>query len=384
VLFKVFFLFIAGIVVFALTIALIALFFGGAGILNFKGYIVNGFWPNLLIWVSFLFFLLIPIVALLTWLIRRITGTRSRSHYLGYVFATLWVIGLFCFIALAGTVLNDFRYRQHIEEEVPLSQPAHGKLLIRANGNTKNFYEYDDDRYDFRWDKHAFFYELNDDSMTLKTVRIALVKSTDSNYHAQLVRFSRGNDTHLASQLAQQIQFPIHQNDSVLYLPDGFTISRYQQFRNQQVLGTIAIPVGKRIWVDRNIGDYNWVNVNVGRHHVIWGNHSDDRWNQDWDQQGDEDNYWGNSYPWSTNTEYIMTKDGLARTDKKAPTKEMNEQQQDNTRPPGRDGGGYHYKYHKDQDSSRIREGKDSIKSTTLVMDPDQVICLIPALANLN
>jgi phage shock protein PspC (stress-responsive transcriptional regulator) len=383
VVFKVFFLIIAGIIAFALTMALIALFFGGTGILNFKGFLINGFWPNLLIWSSFLLFLIIPVLALLTWLIRRITGARSRSHYLGYIFATLWVIGLFSFIALAGMVLNDFRYRQHVEEEVPLSQPSHGKLLIRAAGNAKNFYEYEDDRFDFKWDKHNFFYELNDDSITLKTVRIVLVKSTDSNYHVQLIRFSRGNDPHIASELAGQIQFPVRQNDSVLYLPDGFTISRYQQFRNQQVLVTVAIPLGKRILVDRNIENYNWFTVNVSRHHFLWNIHGDDRWNGDWDQQGDEDSYWGNSYPWSANTEYLMTNEGLTRTDKKDPAKEKNEKEHENA-PSGRDGGGYHYKYHKDQDSPQIRHAKDTTigKSTTLVMEGDQSICLISALAN--
>src|ERR1700735_5312641 len=74
VLFRVFFLFIAGVIAFALIMALIGIFFGGAGILNFKGYIINGFWPNFLIWASFLLFLIVPILALLTWLIRRITG----------------------------------------------------------------------------------------------------------------------------------------------------------------------------------------------------------------------------------------------------------------------------------------------------------------------
>jgi heme/copper-type cytochrome/quinol oxidase subunit 2 len=383
VLFKVFFLIIAGIIAFALTMALIALFFGGAGVLNFKAYIIDGFWPNVLIWASFLLFLIIPVLALLTWLIRRMTGARSRRHYLGYIFATLWVIGLFSFITLAVMVLNNFRYRQHVEEEVPLTQPSHGKLVIRAVGNTKNFYEYEDDRFDFRWDRHNFFNELNEDSMTLKTVRIVLVKSADSNFHVQLVRFSRGNDTHLASQLASQIQFPVRQNDSILYLPDGFTVSRYQQFRNQQVLVTVAVPVGKRIMIDRNTENYNWFTINVSRHHYLWGIHRDDHRYGDMDQYGDEDSDWGTSYSWSSNTEYMMTDNGLIRTDKNA-TKEKDEKEHKNIPPSRREGGGY--RYHKDQDSSPIKHTKDTTtnKSTTAVMDADQSICLISALANLN
>ena len=401
VLFRVFFLFIAGVIAFALIMALIGIFFGGAGILNFKGYIINGFWPNFLIWASFLLFLIVPILALLTWLIRRITGVRSRGHYLGYVFASLWVIGLFSFIPLAGMVLNDFRYREHVEEELPLSQPAHGKLLIRSAGNVKKFYYYDDDRFDFKWDKHGFFYELTDDSITLKTVRVILVKSTDSNYHVQLVKFSRGNDPHLATQLAGQIEFPVRQSDSVLYLPDGFAISKYQQFRNQQVLVTVAIPVGKRIQVDGNIDNYDWFTIDVNRHHLNWTIHSNDSWNGDWDDQGDGEGFWGNSYPWSSDKEYIMTDNGLTRTDrtemkeraerpeKKEKTerpekKEKTEQPEEDAAPPAKDGGGY--RYHKDQGSPPAKRPKDDSagRPITRITDADQSICLLSSLFNLN
>ncbi len=395
-LFKIFFLFIAGIIAFALIMALIGIFFSGAGILNFKGFIINGFWPNILIWASFLLFLIIPILALLTWLIRRIIGARSRGHYLGYIFASLWVIGLFCFITLAGMLLNNFRYRQHVEEEVPVSQPSHGKLVIRAAGREKNYYYYDDgDRFFYKWDKHGAFYELNDDSITLKTVRVILVKSPDSNYHVQLAKFSRGNDPHYATQLASQIEFPVRQADSLLYLPDGFTVTRYQQFRNQQVLVTVAIPVGKRIMIDGNIDNYDWFTINVNRRHFLWSIHGGDHWNGDWDDRGDEESYWGNSFPWSSNKEYIMTKDGLSRTDKKAPTTEKDDQQEDNN-PPAGDGGGYRYKNHKEGDSPRSKnnnsrssdngnKGNDDRdnsggKSSTSVMGTDQSVCLLSAL----
>jgi phage shock protein PspC (stress-responsive transcriptional regulator) len=386
VLFRVFFLFIAGIIAFALIMVLIGLLFSGTGILSFKAYIVTGFWPNLLIWASFFLFLVIPVVALLTWLIRRITRTRSRGHYLGYIFAGLWVIGLFCFITLAGMVINDFRYREHVEEELPLTQPVHGKLLIKAAGMEKNAYYYDDDNFDFKWDRHNFFYALNEDSMTLKTVRVLLLKSADSNYHVQVVRFSRGHDPHIASQLAGQIEFPIRQTDSVLSLPDGFTITRYQHFRNQQVLVTVAIPVGKKIAVDRNIDSYDWFTVNVNRRHLNWSRHD----NGQWDDQDDEGNNWGNSYPWTGNEEYIMTNDGLSRTDKKAPVLQKEEQDGNNT-PAPKEGGGFRY-HHKNQDTPKIKHGKDSVQggkpmamiSAAGITDGDQPVCLLSSLVNLN
>jgi hypothetical protein len=87
VLFKAFFLFIAGMIAFGLTIALVSLIFAGNGILDLKNYILSGFWQNFLAWAAFLLFFLTPILALLTWLIRRITGVPGPAHI-------TWVIPL--------------------------------------------------------------------------------------------------------------------------------------------------------------------------------------------------------------------------------------------------------------------------------------------------
>ena len=313
VLFKAFFLFIAGIIAFSLIMALAGLAFKGDGLLTIKSFILAGFWQNFLAWTSFVLFLIIPVVALLTWLIRRITGVRSRSHYLGYTFATLWVIGLFCFIGLAGMIVNNFRYRQHVEEDIKLSPPAHGKLIVKAIEG-KNDYDDGDWWFDGDWRSNRLFHNLNEDSLLLNTVRVNLLKSSDSDYHVQVVKFSHGNNSHLARELAEQVQFTVRQADSLLYLPNGFAILRGQKFRNQQVLVNVSIPVGKRILVNSNIDEYyHWFTINVNNRHIRWNS----RHNDDWDGEDGWDTDAGNSYSWTSNTEYTMTADGLVRADRR-------------------------------------------------------------------
>lgn len=314
VLFKAFFLFIAGVIAFSLIMVLIGLAFGGDGIITLKSYLLAGFWQNFLAWASFILFLVVPVIALLTWLIRRITGVRSRNHYLGYTFATLWIIGLFSFIALAGMVFNNFRTRQHIEEAVPLSAPAHGKLIIKTTDEKVSIYNNDNDWwFNSDWERNGSFFNLNEDSFFLRTVRINLLKSEDSDYHVQVIKFSRGNTPGKARELAGKISFTPRQADSILYLPKGFAITRDQKFRNQQVLVAVAIPVGKRILVNRSVEKYRWFNVNVNNRHIKWNNRNNDDWTMDFEDDAD----WNNSYQWMNNVEYVMTPDGLSRTDKK-------------------------------------------------------------------
>jgi phage shock protein PspC (stress-responsive transcriptional regulator) len=312
VLFKAFFLLIAGCVAFALIVALTSVAFGGDGVLHLKNYILAGFWQNLLVWSSLTLFLLLPVVALLTWLIRRITGMRSRRHYLGYMFATLWIIGLISFIVLAGMIMNNFRSRQHTEEEFALTQPAHGLLIVRASQPPSRFYNDDDWWFgdDWNWKHHGLFYSINEDSLLLNTVQINLLKSEDSSYHVRVFRISRGNNTHMAIDLARQISFPVTQADSVLTLPGGFAITRDEKFRNQQVVVAIAIPLGKKILVDKSVNSYDWFNISA--------NHSHLRWSRNWhdDEYSDEDLNLENTFYWNSSVQYIMTPDGLSKIDR--------------------------------------------------------------------
>ena len=300
VLFKAFFLFIAGIIAISLFGVFLGLLFGGFAVFPLKNFVLSGFWQNALAWSTLFLFFGVPIVALITWLIRRIMGVRSKNHYLGYVFGSLWVVGLVSAIILAGLFAQNFKTKSGIEEEMgSFTQPPSGKLYLDVASSPIRYYG--GDWFGFEGDDDWPVYGINQDTLMLNNVRINLVKSKDSSYHIYKVRFSRGNNPESARRLAERIQFNVTQQDSVLMLPKGFSISRDDKFRNQQVLVVVEIPVGKRIQLDRSINNFEWFDVNYNRRRG---------WNFDWDEN------WDHTYRWESNREYIMTPDGLERVDK--------------------------------------------------------------------
>lgn len=248
---------------------------------------------------AFLFFG-IPIVGLITWLIRRIMGVRSKHHYLGFVFGSLWVIGLVSAIILGGLFARNFKTKSGIEEQVSsLIQPAQGKLFLDVASSPIRYYG--GDWFGFEGNGDWPVYGINQDTLMLNTVRINVTKSKDSSFHIYKVRFSRGNNPAVARRLAEKIQFDITQEDSALILPKGFAISRNDKFRNQQVLVVVEVPVGKRIQIDRSINNFEWFNVEFNRR---------GGWNSNWDDE------WDHTYHWESNKEYIMTPNGLERVDR--------------------------------------------------------------------
>lgn len=297
VLFKAFFLFIAGIIVFVLIMALVALLSSGVGAFPFKSFLLDGFWQNLLAWSTLILFLGVPILALLVWLIRRIMGVKSRNHYLGYSFGSLWILGLVSAILLSGLIARSFRSKTSVREELSIYQPTNNKLLVKVSDANVKYYGSDW----FGFDEDLPFFSKNEDSIMMNTIRLKLIRSNDSFYHVYAIKFSNGNNPAEAENLANKINFSISQRDSILYLPKGFTITRFDKFRNQQVLLVVEVPVGKKIEIDRNVDQYNSFNINMDRRRG---------WNIEWDER------WDKSYYWNSNKEYFMTLDGLHETDK--------------------------------------------------------------------
>ena len=160
-------------------IAFMAIIFSGIGVFPLKNFVLDGFWQNAAAWGTLLLFLGVPIVASVIWLIRRISGVKSKNNYLGYIFGTLWIFGWVSVITLAGLVSRQFKRTGNIKEEVTMTQPSNNKLLVDLGETYGRYYDmawFDDDNGN---DLPAL--SADEDSMLLNTVRIRIVKSKDSS-----------------------------------------------------------------------------------------------------------------------------------------------------------------------------------------------------------
>jgi phage shock protein PspC (stress-responsive transcriptional regulator) len=326
ILFKAFFLFIAGIIAFALLVSFAAVMFSGVVVFPLKNFLIGGATQNFLLWSSLVLFLGVPVVALITWLVRRLMRVKTTNRYLGYIFSGLWVIGIICAISFGGSIARQFRSVDNVSELVDIKQPTTGKLIVKTKDVEGKYYNYE-------WADGDFpLLSANEDSMLLNTVRVKILKSDDNNYHVSIVKFSRGNTNISATEKAEKIQFNITQNDSILYLPAGFTISNNDKFRNQQVLVIIKVPDGKKIKLDRSLDDYNWFTINVERRRGL-------NIKTDWD--------WDNDYEYSVGREYIMTEEKLKRTDKPEDSNTEDWRQSDESTPTDTtaNSGGKGYRY---------------------------------------
>jgi phage shock protein PspC (stress-responsive transcriptional regulator) len=261
VLFKVFFLFIAGTIAFALFVSLIALLFGGVAWWPVNNFLWTSSWQQGLAWATLILFLVVPLVAFITWIIRRITRARSKSNYLGWTFGGLWTLGWVAMVLFVTSITRDFRHENSVITEVAVTQPQNGKMIVAVS---KPELEYTGQ---FGWmNDGSDGWDLSDDTLKIAAIKFNVKASTDADYHVQMKRYSFGKTKSDAVTRAGKIQYAIASKDSVLDIDNGYAIDKDSKFRGQYVEVEIMVPVGKKIRFDESVKKkLNSINVKVKR-----------------------------------------------------------------------------------------------------------------------
>lgn len=261
VLFKVFFLFIAGTIAFGLFVGLIAFLFGGIAWWPINNFLWTSKWQQIYAWGTLIFFLVVPLIGFITWVIRRIIKVKSRSNYMGWTFGALWTIGWIAAILLASSISRDFRNYDHTDKIIEVAQPVNNKMIV-AVSEPELLYSGR-----FSWiNDEGNGWDLSDDTLRLSTVKFTVKPSLDSQYHVTLKKHSFGRSEEGAIARAEKIQYNISSRDSVLDVGSGYTVDKESKFRGQQVEVEILVPIGKKIRFDESVNDkLNSVNVRVKR-----------------------------------------------------------------------------------------------------------------------
>jgi phage shock protein PspC (stress-responsive transcriptional regulator) len=290
---KIFAYFIIGCVCFGLVMGLFALGVFSIGVFPLKDYILKGSWENFYAWGTLVLFIAVPIIAIITWLIRKIAKMKSNSKILRLTFGSLWTLGWVCIIMLITTVVQDFRSSSNLEEEaLAISNPQVSKLVVTSSlPFTKKYYGRN-------WIRFEPFENLiDDDTAYVRNVYVEIAKSANDSFQVTMKRTARGNTKPEANALAKLIKFDVTQKDSILLLEKGIAINKADKFRNQMVIVTVYVPVGKQIRINKGIG---------------WPVHFGGR---DWNDNWDNDYYDSEDIRWQSDVDYVMKPDGLYTLD---------------------------------------------------------------------
>ncbi|MEP6685122.1 MAG: PspC domain-containing protein [Parafilimonas sp.] len=349
--FKIIGYFIAAVVLIAVVTTLFGIGIAVTGLLPYKPYFINDGWQNILAWGAYIFFIWVPVIGIITWIIRKIAKIKRNSTAMRFSFIAMWILGWFCFIGLIASVVNDVSYHNSpVENRIPLNNSGVNKLQVKYINS---------DRYYFN---NSFFHfepfaSVDEDTIFIENIHLRILKSENDSFRVTMLKLAYGSSKDMAEHRAQNINFNITQKDSLLMLDRGIPVTKDEKFRNQSVYVTIYVPIGKRIFVNNDIG---WGNdFRLGFHNDV------DNWNWRSNNEG---------YDWSNNTEYIMTDDGLKPTHPSENNDEGNDDnnanpddQQQPVTPNLNDSSHYHYQPSKDTPDASPKKAEIKIPSTSLM-----------------
>jgi hypothetical protein len=288
---------VAGCITLSLFAAFMAILFGGVAWWPINNFLWTSSIQKVWAWGTLIFFIGVPIIGFMTWLVRRIVRVRSRSRYLGWIFGGLWTLGWFCAIFFAVSIAKDVREYEKTTTDISLAQPAGGKLIINVNEP--------EIRYSggFGWMRHDDTgWDISEDTLKYNNVKLRINKSDDSLYHVTLSKYSFGSTVKDAQERAERIIFNVSSQDSLINMASGLSIYKGSKFRGQGVILEIQVPVGKKIRFDESlVNAYNpWVVRRSDKENRYWNrryNH-----NIDWD----DDDY----FDWDADIDYVMSAEG--------------------------------------------------------------------------
>lgn len=270
---KGFFLFIAVVILFTIVVGLIGAAAFSAVLFPIKELIFDAGAQSMLFWPAIALIIGIPILTLIMFLVRKMTGTKQTNKYAGYTLGFFWLLGVVFTVWLSVSLSKDFNGPRVKETETfALIQPNQ-KLIIQKAEDVLDMDEV-----------NIFDGNLRvlDDTAIIRDIRIEVKKSDTDSFRVDVERSAHGRTAAQAKTLAREIQFQLHQNDSVLLIPSGFSIPRNSIYRRQSIRLIIFVPVGKNIVIDKDV----WRHYNFIRN---WRNDWGDYRDEDWDNNNQID-----------------------------------------------------------------------------------------------
>ncbi len=301
---KAFVYFILGIVGISLLAALFGIGIAATAVMPLRQFLLEEGAQTWSVYGALLFFVWVPILGIVAAVVRKLAGYKKANVWVRSSFIALWVVGWVLLFYFGSSLGHSFSKHNVPEEQVvSLANPAVDYLEVTASPKMKY--------YEDRWFQISPFDAFSDeDTVFVRNLSIRIVQSKTDSFQVKVVKLSNGKTIANANELAAKINFDLTQQDSLVYLDRGIAINKKDKFRNQHIIMTIAVPVGKRI----KITNKGWSQTNVkingrGMHTETFDRiSSDDNWYDEWNESWDNE-----SYSFERGVEYKMTTTGLEK-----------------------------------------------------------------------
>lgn len=260
--------------------------------------------------LSLTFFIALPIVGLITWIIRSILGYKPNKS-LRAVFIGLNILGWVSIMLLAVSMAKQNNSYSTSTQRFNLSAKI-DTLLIRSTDTSNQYNE----TIFFDLDQINYLMEKTKDSNRVKSVDIDYRESTDTSISIEIEKSATGPNRGYAFEHANKAGFNYILDSNTLKLPAHVSLSNKEPYYMQNVQVTIYVPAGKTVITSKKYNRLINKSFHSSRHGIHINHH---------DRNVDEDYVFTNHTP--AQIEKSNTEEALKEAEeKKKEVEELNKQ----------------------------------------------------------
>ena len=156
---------------------------------------------------------------------------------------------------LSYRITKKFSTERIKETEIMLAQPSSRNFYVELSKHPSEYYRITPSLSNFDFDELPM-YDESENFLLFNRIEIKNRESKDSLYHVKTIFKSFGENSKAAKANLKEFDFRIQQNDSILYIPQFFSVPKSQGFRSQTIVVEIYTPSNINVRYDENIIEY--------------------------------------------------------------------------------------------------------------------------------
>lgn len=217
-------------------------------------FIDSGYESNLF-YISLVLIFLIPIVAVIAWIIRRAMKAKSRP-VIGLVASLFWIAGLVLSCILGSRIADKYSVESSNERTISIAPVNSNRMYVEMQPYSEDYAEFRTGFGPGTKNDDLPYMTINEDSLLFDDINLQIGKSNDTQFHVRVISAIHGKDLRTAKSDISQFTYPIVQKDSLLLLPEFLSVPVEQGFRKQSITVEILVPAGKTIEMSEALRDY--------------------------------------------------------------------------------------------------------------------------------
>lgn len=195
----------------------------------------------------------IPVIWLIYKAIKSLFNVKTEIRALNYSALALWIIGLILAFVTAAQVGQEFRTREMARSEWPMEQVTADTLQLMVNDKGDHTFDWEiknSDTDGFPWSA-----AMDADSVWIGQVTLDIVRSTSDSFELSQTVQARGTNRKSAYENTKAISYSVTTEGNKIYFDPSFLLSKGNMYRAQKVKLVLKVPVGKSVYLSREMED---------------------------------------------------------------------------------------------------------------------------------